>query len=154
MPAPRIQLRPATEEDFEFIHALRAEAYRGYVERHFGSWVDAEQREYLRQQWPTRSRRVVQLFGEPVGYLGTSEEASGAKLGNIILRPSARGRGIATRVLSDWLIGLDERGLTASLSVFRDNPAVALYPRLGFEVVSVDPPHLRMVRPARGGAVR
>ncbi len=144
-----IQLRPVSDLDFEFIHALRAEAYRSYVERHFEVWIEEDQRRYLQQQWPSRIRMLVVLEGEDVGYFGYSRDETTATLGNIILRPSVRGRGVATQVLNDWLIWVDRLGLKASLNVFEDNPAVSLYRRLGFAVESTDPPHLHMVRPAR-----
>ena len=55
----------------------------------------------------------------------------------ISLLPDYRGRGIGTRLLSGLLRLLQENGyLRASLSVQKDNPALRLYARAGFYIVT------------------
>lgn len=127
-----LELRPATDADFEWILDLRREAYAPYVDRHFGGWDEAREREHLRVQWPRRTRSIVLLDGREVGYVGYGQRGEQLWLGNIILRPEARGLGIGTRVLTDWLEWVDLARAPAGLSVFEDNPAVSLYERLGF----------------------
>ncbi|NEP85299.1 MAG: GNAT family N-acetyltransferase, partial [Okeania sp. SIO3B3] len=53
----------------------------------------------------------------------------------IALRPSYRGRGLGTRLLTHLLQAARPHYATVSLSVSRDNPALRLYQRFGFEAV-------------------
>ncbi len=55
----------------------------------------------------------------------------------ISLLPECRGLGIGTRLLNGLLLLLQESGyLRASLSVQKDNPALRLYERAGFQIVA------------------
>ena len=59
-----------------------------------------------------------------------------------------RGRGIGTALLEDLIREATARELPGlSLSVARDNPALALYQRLGFSVASAETEPLTMLRP-------
>ena len=54
----------------------------------------------------------------------------------ISLLPDYRGRGIGTQLLNSLLLLLQENGyLRASLSVQKDNPALRLYERAGFQIL-------------------
>jgi len=54
----------------------------------------------------------------------------------IAVRPAFRGRGIGTCLLDTLLDRASQRHRAVSLSVSRDNPAIALYQRLGFRVIA------------------
>lgn len=75
----------------------------------------------------------------------TAGTPSGIVLVNIALLVRFRGFGIGTCVLRD----LQERALREKsplrLSVVRDNPALALYKRLGFRTETEDEVYCRMV---------
>ena len=144
--------RPATEADFELVFRLRTDAYAGYAVRHFGEWDDASEREYLQSQWDQRTRAILVLNGRDIGCLDFIVGPQRAWLGNIILEPAMRNRGLGRAVLEQWLRWVDHHGREAGLNVYRDNPAVRLYERLGFAIVGEDPPYVLMVRPARAGA--
>lgn len=144
--------RPATEADFEQVYRLRREAYEPYAIRHFGGWDDADEREHLRSQWNERTRAILVLNGWDIGCIDFIVGPQRAWLGNIILEPSMRNQGLGRAVLEHWLRWVDRHGLETGLNVYRDNPAVRLYERLGFAVTKEDPPYLLMVRPARAGA--
>ena len=54
----------------------------------------------------------------------------------IAVRQAFRGRGIGTCLLDTLLDRASQRHRAVSLSVSRDNPAIALYQRLGFRVIA------------------
>ena len=74
----------------------------------------------------------------PVGQIGFSRiwtRTDAAHLGPVIVQPAARGRGIASRMVTDLLrIGFEDLGLhRIELVVFDFNrPAIACYQRAGF----------------------
>ncbi|MCO4746607.1 MAG: GNAT family N-acetyltransferase [Proteobacteria bacterium] len=138
-------LRLAGADDFEFIHRIRTESYRDYVVRHFGPWVDEEQRAHLEASWDTRERWVIEVEGQRAGCLDVIV-GTALHLGNIIVCPPHRGVGIATKVVTELLARAEQEGLAVELQVFKDNPAVRLYERLGFDVYEETDAQLKMRR--------
>jgi ribosomal protein S18 acetylase RimI-like enzyme len=65
---------------------------------------------------------------------------------SIAVLPDYRGKGIGSALLTALLDAAAERFPAVSLSVSRDNPALRLYTRFGFTVVSDDEETLTMVR--------
>jgi ribosomal protein S18 acetylase RimI-like enzyme len=67
----------------------------------------------------------------------------------IAVRPAYRGRGIGTCLLDALLDRASQRHGAVSLSVSAGNPAVRLYQRLGFEMLSRSGGSLTMLKPLR-----
>lgn len=65
---------------------------------------------------------------------------------SLSLLPAFRGKGIGSGLLAELLCLADERFEGVSLSVSRNNPAVRLYARFGFDVVGEDGNSLIMMR--------
>lgn len=85
-----------------------------------------------------RTRLVVEHHEEIVGFADYRMLGHGAgHLSYICVKASARGRGVATTLISEFL-RLYPQVEVLSLDVFRDNdPAKALYRKLGFKTVRV-----------------
>ena len=63
-----------------------------------------------------------------------------------MLIETARGRGIGTALVEQVIADAEARAVPVRLGVLEHNPARRLYERLGFRVVHVEPPRLRMER--------
>jgi GNAT superfamily N-acetyltransferase len=137
-------LHPATDDDFEQVLAWRREAYRGYVDRWFGGWDEPHERAHLRMRWHERDVAILRVDGSDAGVLDTAIADGELLLGNLIVAPAARGRGLGTAVLRSVLSDAARRGLPVHLQVFQDNPARRLYSRLGFVEWTRVPPHVRV----------
>jgi predicted GNAT family acetyltransferase len=73
-----------------------------------------------------RAGKLIAMGGErfrPPGFV---------ELSGICVHPSARGTGLGAAITANLTRMALERGETPFLHVFPDNPAVALYTRLGF----------------------
>ena len=70
---------------------------------------------------------------------------------SIAVSPPHRGRGVGTLLLTRLLQETEGIYKAVLLSVSSDNPAVRLYERAGFEVVSNNGTSLTMKRPGRAG---
>ena len=70
---------------------------------------------------------------------------------SIAVLPAWRGRGIGAALLGRLVQAAQPHYRALSLSVARDNPALRLYRRLGFEGVRVDGELLIMLRRSAGG---
>jgi ribosomal protein S18 acetylase RimI-like enzyme len=68
---------------------------------------------------------------------------------DIALVPGTQRRGIGTRLIQGVLARAHAEGRSVSIHVERDNPALALYQRLGFEVREDRGVYLFLVHPAR-----
>lgn len=139
-----LRVRPALSSDREFLFEVRRAALRTYVEQTSG-WDDAEQRETAAKEFADLPFAVVEESGRPVGYTCVIHENECDFIEEIALLPEAQGRGIGTRLLRDILrTAQRQRGVPVRLSVFVNNPARALYSRLGFEVVRIEDPRMSM----------
>lgn len=141
--AGRLSSRPASSGDREFLFTVRRAALRAYVDETTG-WRDADQRAVADQEFGTLPYAVVEDGERPVGYVCVLHERDHDFVEEIALLPDAQGRGIGTRLLGDILEAARRRGVPVRLSVFLSNPARALYTRLGFTVLTIEPPRMTM----------
>jgi ribosomal-protein-alanine N-acetyltransferase len=87
--------------------------------------------------------------GRLVGYLIISRYVDAWHVMNVAVAPGHRRRGIGTTLLEELIAEADAGGKATSIHVERNNPALSLYSRLGFEPREDEEPgiYLRMVRP-------
>jgi ribosomal protein S18 acetylase RimI-like enzyme len=155
-----LRLRNAGRDDGHLLRALLLEA---------AFWRPNAVRPPPDEELNPELARYVEDFGRP-GDLGIVAEQNTESLGaawwryfpssapgygfldeatpelSIAVLPGHRGRGIGTALLKALESEARERGLDRlSLSVERENPAVALYKRVGFRAVQSDRDTLTMV---------
>ena len=110
------------------------------------SWSESEKAEFLRQQFEAQHRfyreqfadaafDIVLLDDRPVGRLYVDRRADEIRIIDIALLPEARGRGVGTSLMNDLLAEAARRGQPVRIHVERNNPALRLYGRLGFEQI-------------------
>ena len=139
-----LRVRPALGGDREFLFEVRRAALRAYVEQTSG-WDDAEQRVTAGKEIADLPYAVVEESGRPVGYVCVIHKNECDFIEELALLPEAQGRGIGTQLIRDILRAAQQRrGAPVRLSVFVNNPAKALYARLGFEIVQVEDPRMLM----------
>lgn len=135
-----VTIRPATEEDWDLLKAIRLAALRDSPAAFGLSYAIASA--YGEQQWRDRASSTTQpefllaiRQGQAVGLIGDSIDASNEyHLIAMWVRPECRGAGIADRLVSAIKARAVERGYRrVVLSVAPDNAsAVTLYRRQGF----------------------
>lgn len=86
----------------------------------------------MRNAAPEAMRRMIEHQGQAAGFAAITWNCGGSHLIDIAVHPAVGRRGIATSVLAAWLAIVDREDLVASLTVLENNPARALYERLGF----------------------
>jgi ribosomal protein S18 acetylase RimI-like enzyme len=156
---PAVTLRPAAEEDREFL--LQVYGTTRQDEMAMVPWSDEEKRAFLRMQaeaqdasyrqgYPEARFLVVATDGRDIGRLYRWERDDELHLIDIALLPEWRNRGIGSSLMEGLLAEADRRGMRVTLYVEHWNPARRLYDRLGFEAVSADSVYARLERrPAR-----
>jgi ribosomal protein S18 acetylase RimI-like enzyme len=138
-----LRVRPALAEDCGFLFEVRRATLRTYVEQ-TSQWIDAEQRAAATKEFAELPYAVVEEGERSVGYVCVIHEKECDFLEEIALLPAAQGRGIGTQLVRDIQQAAQRRGVPVQLSVFANNPARALYARLGFTVVRIEDPRIAM----------
>ena len=92
------------------------------------------------------SGSLVAMAGERLRLTGFTEVSA------VCTHPRARGRGYGNALMSTVISGILNRGETPFLHVKTDNPAVALYRKLGFRIRALL--HLAVIQHGTGAASR
>jgi ribosomal protein S18 acetylase RimI-like enzyme len=90
------------------------------------------------------SADVVVVDGEPAGRLLVDRWDREIRIVDISLLPAFRGRGIGSALLQELMAEAAESERSLSIHVERNNPALRLYERLGFEPAGDEGVYLRM----------
>ncbi|MGE7957480.1 GNAT family N-acetyltransferase [Pseudomonas sp. NPDC089530] len=138
------QLRPAAiQDDLVFARDLTRSSMLRYYIRHDLLWLD----EAFDVAWAGRENLLVCQGTEVLGFVSLSRDSRALYIRELHMLEAWRGQGAGA-----WTIGQvlamarrERRGLLR-LTVFKDNPAQALYERMGLKVVGEDECFLRMER--------
>jgi ribosomal protein S18 acetylase RimI-like enzyme len=110
------------------------------------AWTEGEKAAFLRMQFAAQHRYyresytssrfdVVLVDGRPAGRLYVARWPEEIRVIDVALLPEFRRRGVGTALLRMLLDEGAERGLPVRIHVERQNPALALYERLGFRLL-------------------
>lgn len=128
-------LRPATEDDYDFLYQLNITTLREAIEGTWG-WDEEFQRRYFEEHWDPGPRRIIVVEGQDVGVLQVETYVDEIFLALIEVALEWQGKGIGTAVIRDVQARAREAGLPVTLHVLKANlKARRLYERLGFVVV-------------------
>ena len=94
----------------------------------------AQQASY-QQSWPKAEMSIVSVEGNPVGQLYVDRsQADGIRIVDVSLLPRIRNRGIGTQLLTSLIDEAHSTGKIVRLHVHKQNQAIRLYQRLGFQL--------------------
>lgn len=144
MPPPGVTLRPQLDSDLDFAAQLYAETREDELRP--VPWPDEVKRAFLRSQfdaqWAHYSQHyhdaafsIVERHGAPIGRLYVWRGPDDVRIVDIAITAGARGAGIGGALLREIMEEAARSGKSASIHVERDNRALGLYQRLGFERV-------------------
>lgn len=104
-------------------------------------WIE----EAFNQAWGWREQWLVVDNDQVLGFCSLSQDRQALYIRELHLIESARGQGVGTWVLEQLAAWAVERRLPLlRLTVFKSNPAQALYRRQGFVAVGEDECFVRM----------
>ena len=127
----RRSLQPASDADFAFCEALSRSNMLPYLVQRGVPW---DRQRYL-ASWAAFENRLIVCDGHRVGVLQLLEVASALEIRDLQLLAGHRNQGTGRWAVLQAKATAAERGLEAlRLRVYVENPAQALYARLGFQV--------------------
>ena len=128
-----ISIIPYTDADYEFVYAVKKNAYKKYVEECWGAWIEENQRKYF-EEFITKVKDnafIIMNGDKKIGfYNGEVLENGNYEIGNICIIPEYQRRGIGTKILKEKLDENKDRDI--EIQYFKQNPVGSLYARLGF----------------------
>lgn len=137
--------RAATNGDIDFARQLTCDNMLAYYLRHDLLWQD----EAFDLAWIIRQNWIISREGQALGFVSLSRDARALYIRELQINEAFRGQGAGTWTIGQvWDLVELERRPALRLTVFKDNPARALYERMGLRVVGEDECFLRMQRDA------
>jgi ribosomal protein S18 acetylase RimI-like enzyme len=150
-----LRVRPETGDDEAFLRALWLETFplrdvlpapllAQQVELRIGAF---------RNNYLELMRRIAVGPDRPVGRIIIDwSQPAASHCVDVAVRAADGRRGVASALLGAWIEVAEGRGIACTLNVAPDNPARALYARLGFRATADDPAavSIAMVRPVGG----
>jgi ribosomal protein S18 acetylase RimI-like enzyme len=139
----KYSLRQASEEDYQFLFALKVLCLKDYVATMFG-WDEKYQRRIYSERFDPSTIQIIVVDGEDVGQLSVEKEDEELYIAGLYIFPQWQNQGLGSAVIEDVLSSAIDQGFSVRLQVLRVNPARWLYERLGFEVYEETESHFRM----------
>ena len=128
----RFQLRDAEDSDFFFAETL----YLGTMEpllSELGDWDQDKFRKRIQALFKARESQVITVDGRDIGFMQVIVTKTDFNIAQLHLIDGYRDQGIGTQIVADLIARAERDGKTISLSVPRNNRAIALYERLSFK---------------------
>ncbi|MEW6734858.1 MAG: GNAT family N-acetyltransferase [Acidobacteriota bacterium] len=134
-----LETRPATDSDFDFAWRIYLEAVRPMIEPKLNrAWDDADERERFRSIWQPANAHVITLDNQPIGWGSANISDDKAVIDHLYIEEQYRGKGYGTKLLSELLNLWNSQGKAVHASIIKENRAISLSHRLGFEQVHED----------------
>jgi ribosomal protein S18 acetylase RimI-like enzyme len=153
MTPPHITLQAVSPADAAFLLSVYASTREPELAR--TDWSDEQKFQFCHMQfqaqdahyrlhYPKAQWDVIRAEDVPVGRLYVDRWPREIRIMDITLVPEHRGKGIGTHLLQELQAEAAAAGKSLSIHVERDNPALHLYARLGFQVIEDKGLHLLM----------
>lgn len=138
---PDLSLRPATENDADFLFDVIKASMETYIDQIYG-WNDARQYVYFQRSFDPAEHQIIVYRGQDIGRWAIRVGETAVFLANIQLLPAYQGQGLGSTLIQALRQAAQEVGLDVSLQVLKSNPAaLRLYERLGFRIMGETETH-------------
>mgnify|MGYP003956556651 CR=1 FL=1 len=134
-------LEPASAEDRLWLYQLYEESLRPVIDEAVG-WDDEDQRRRFGRSYEAEKFQLITQGSTRAGALYTIAQPENLHLSLLLIHEDFRNRSLGTQIIED--IQKEQAGGPITLSVFKNNPAVSFYKRLGFRVDVEDEYFLEM----------
>jgi len=138
-----VSFRPAQASDFDFCARLYAEDLSLYIA---DATARAAKLATLRPRWHVEQVRIIVRGGADTGWLQSVPEDDALFIVQFFIEASLRGQGIGTQAVARIVEEAGANGRDVTLEVMKENRALRLYRRFGFQITGEDGPKYVMRR--------
>ncbi|MEH1829707.1 MAG: GNAT family N-acetyltransferase [Nostoc sp.] len=124
------QLRQANKDDWDFIWSLRVVTMKDMIAQSYG-WDENIQRSYAQE---SLTGKLILVYGVAVGVITLSDWGEQLHLTWLAIVPQMQRQGLGSNLIQYCQQQAIKLGKPLTLQVLRNNPAVSLYRRFGFEI--------------------
>ena len=141
--ASQYQCRQINSSDMDFLYRVY-ESTR-WEELQQAPWSDEQRREFLTMQFQAQHQhyqqhyadaeyQIIEIGGQAAGRLYLDHREDEIRIVDIALLPEYRNTGVGTKILKNILDLAGKQEVPIRIHVEKNNPALALYQRLGFTI--------------------
>jgi ribosomal protein S18 acetylase RimI-like enzyme len=139
-----ISRRQATDADTEFARTTHHAALRDLIVRQFGNFDEKMQDEFFAKSWKPETHEIIVNDDINVGYCCITHSPDHIFLSELILLPSAQGKGIGTKIINELIEESKAKNIPITLQVLKENQAQQLYRKMGFKDTETTSKHIQM----------
>lgn len=138
-----IRFRKCQFSDVDFIVNLKELCFKWYIDIIYG-WDINVQKELTLKELNERldDMRIIMDDNKDIGITTFYMKDDVYVIGLIIIHPNYQNKGIATKILSDYINKAKNDKKKIIIKTYKDNPAKSLYQRLGFKLYKEDNTHV------------
>ena len=126
-----LTLRPATEADLDFAWYLYRALMKPLTEQVM-TWHDINHRRVIEGDIAGGDASIILVDGDSAGWFSDRREDGAIRLCQLYVAPEMQNRGIGSEILGRLKNRARDENKNLVLEVMKNNPARALYERLGF----------------------
>ena len=131
-----LTFRNAIPADLPYLMGLRKATMEAHL---LNSGIATNDHQHLeRIQYQFDNARIILYQQYPIGLLKMVQSAQSITIIQIQILPEYQNRGIGKQILSDILRIAQHDNNSVTLNVLKENPAITLYKKTGFTIVSED----------------
>lgn len=138
-----MNLRPATEKDYDFVYKVKVDALKEYINATWG-WDENQQKDFHKNHFLAKETEIIQFDNQDVGFVVIKFLENQARIEEINIIKKYHNNGIGTKIISDVQTKALKLNLPVWLQVLKVNPAINLYKRLGFTITTENATHFQM----------
>lgn len=143
--ANQIELREATDSESEVAYAIKKAAFSRYVEKQYGNWDEATQRDYHHERFASQDFKIITVGNDIVGILAAVIDLDCITVKQLMIQPEHQGKGIGEHCMAMMERQARVLGIPVRLHVMKINTrAINFYARVGFLVIGETNAHYQM----------
>lgn len=128
-----LKIIPADESHREFSYQVKIITMGGYITQIWG-WDEKLQKQFHSREWQEKRPQIIVYDSQPIGTIYTVNNENHLHIEQFYILPEYQNKGIGSHLLKEILDNADNTGTSTELAVLKNNPAISLYRRHGFEI--------------------
>lgn len=142
----QIDFRKCEYSDLDYILKLKELGMKWYIEKIYNVWDIEFQKTATKKELDKHinDMRIILVDGSDAGVTTFFEEDNKYVVGLILIHPDYQGKGIATKIISEYIDTAKKDKKEIKIKTYKENPARRLYERLGFKIYEEDKTHVHM----------
>lgn len=138
----KIKFRKCKQNDISFILELKELGMKWYIEKIYGWNIEIQKEKTKREIEKFKdTMKIIVVDNQDIGVTNFFEDEGKYHVGLIIVHPDYQGKGIATKIIKDYIYITREEKKEILIKTYKYNPAKKLYEKLGFKQYDEDDTH-------------